>query len=483
MADASVGSITHILHTAFKEVYEEFSKNEELKAQNEPDEVNIKAENLIEYLNSQKLKAKTMEQEEEEELKRRGIVIGQHIPSLPTKLDLNPAILKEFGPLSSKLVIAKELVCQNKDNMLRRTGNLPISDAAELRKKSRRDASYAEDRDTPHYLQGTKLVQNRKDRTRIRFSSTLSTLEATQREKKLLLETIDGNKKPKKRKDVMYAEDRKHEEDILMSMQQKLLYLKNPRTDPRALANTLTRTKYPIVAAPAAKSNDGKGGSIAEPSSAAPPEAAPLFVTEPSRVEFQAYDIGVTYAQTINFRNISAVSRHVRVLHPKLAAFHLSPLKYPSHCLNGAVAPGISVTAVLTFTPDSLGDFNDQLEVETEGGSYTVPIIAHRDPPCLSLPSLLDVGACLVGDASRIAFSCTNTGGLGRFRLIDSALYPDVPAGDMRVRSERSVRILIVFSYLSLMFRSLGRYGLVYNGLHAPAALHCVPRGVRAWSK
>ena len=57
------------------------------------------------------------------------------------------------------------------------------------------------------------------------------------------------------------------------------------------------------------------------------------------------------------------------------------------------------------------GDFADFIRVETEGGSYQVPVIAQREPPQLDIPSVLDMGACLVGDAMRVGITVTNTGG------------------------------------------------------------------------
>ena len=95
------------------------------------------AAELTKYIKDQKQKAYDEEEEEEEMLKKQGIMIGQHIPPLPTKLDVKASVLGSYGDYSSDLQIANELVEQNKVNTLRRTGNLPISDLAETKKEER----------------------------------------------------------------------------------------------------------------------------------------------------------------------------------------------------------------------------------------------------------------------------------------------------------------------------------------------------------
>eukprot|EP01033_Poteriospumella_lacustris_P001452 gene1452-1054_t len=147
----------------------------------------------------------------------------------------------------------------------------------------------------------------------------------------------------------------------------------------------------------------------------------PLFVCEPKIVLFQDYDIGNKYQRTLTFRNVSAVSRTVRILQPKSNVMHLSPLKFPPNCPNGVIAPGMSVSCTLTFSPVELGDISDVVKVETESGITGVQITAQREPPNLSIPSIINLGYCLVGDAQRSSLQCTNTGGTGKFEVIMEA--------------------------------------------------------------
>jgi hypothetical protein len=118
----------------------------------------------------------------------------------------------------------------------------------------------------------------------------------------------------------------------------------------------------------------------------------------------------------------------------------MGPVLYPSGSHAGSVAAGIPVRSEITFYPDSLGDYADYLRVETEGGSYRVPVIAQREPPLLDIPPTLDLGACMVGDAMRVGITCTNSGGRGRFRLLIPEHYPDVPA-DMDWATQGCIRV------------------------------------------
>jgi hypothetical protein len=75
--------------------------------QAEIDRKNNDANGILEYLASQRQKAIAQEEEEEDELKKAGIIIGQHIPSLKSKLELESGVLDEF-PLSHLIYSSPE---------------------------------------------------------------------------------------------------------------------------------------------------------------------------------------------------------------------------------------------------------------------------------------------------------------------------------------------------------------------------------------
>lgn len=95
------------------------------------------AKSLMNYLTSQRNIAKEDELLEEENLKRQGIIVGQHIPTLKSKLRIDKNFTGQFYKFSSNLLIAEELLEQNETDRLRRTGNLPITADAEKRDDER----------------------------------------------------------------------------------------------------------------------------------------------------------------------------------------------------------------------------------------------------------------------------------------------------------------------------------------------------------
>lgn len=440
---------------------------------------NEDASQLLDYLNVQRGKARISEEEEEETLKKKGIIIGQHIPSLKTKLQLDEEVLSEFSDFAPTLLVAKTLIDQNKTNFLRRTGNLPISELAEERKlQNDRKRSEAVP-DMPNYLMKTTSTAVRQERVGERFAETISsqTLVKTQRRELEMSASADQKKAPKRKKNVLSAPERLANEEVLKSINHKLNYLRNPRNDPGGVTKMLIKPRShfapdggeegTVVAGPnqgeegsvaASSLERGGGGGRGSRSTAASvdskalhsnSEAAssskkkygkpakltdnPLFRPEPSSLFFTNYEVGEKYSQTLSFRNISAVTRTFRVLPPKNAAFAIAPLKYPTNSSAGMVAPGMNVTTVVTFFPSTLGDFVDEIHVDTESGSFDVHVRAQREPPQLSIPSILDVGCCLVGDAQRLSFNCLNSGGGGRFKLLTVEQYNAMGLGDASV--------------------------------------------------
>lgn len=403
---------------------------------------NKEAQSLLNYLSEQQQLAKEEEEREEEDLKKQGVVVGQHIPSLPSRLDLDPTEVAKYETFAGTLLIAKDLVQQNRTNFLRRTGNLPISEAAEIKRDANAKYLAQQDPDVPHYLNQTKTAQLREERVAVRFADTLQDTVKVKRQNNTLDESkIALEKKPKSERprNISMKEKLEHE-SVLHSINHKLNYLRNPRNDPKGVMKMLTKTKENVAggspdkdtaANASASVETGLRDSLDADSTAAPGGKStkygkktiaihdnPLFVCEPKIVLFQDYDIGNKYQRSITFRNVSAVSRTIHVLQPKNKALQLSPLKYPPNCANGVIAPGMCVTCTLTFAPTVLGDISDEIHVGTESGSTAVSIKAQREPPNLSIPSFINLGYCLIGDAQRSSLQCTNTGGAGRFEVV-----------------------------------------------------------------
>ena len=103
--------------------------------------------------------------------------------------------------------------------------------------------------------------------------------------------------------------------------------------------------------------------------------------------------------------------REFRIFTPTTEYFRLSEATAD---LN--IAPGMTSSFSVTFTPDSYGNYSDQIKVTSEDGkSFFIPLIAARPSPVLSLPFTLDCGNSIASVEKRICFSCTNTGGSAFF--------------------------------------------------------------------
>ena len=134
------------------------------------------------------------ETEEEEDLKRQGVLIGQHIPSLPTKLFLDKAVIARNGPMGHDLSYAGDLVEQNRDNKLRRTGNKPISDAAVERTLERSKKKANQVTEVPSYQLKTQAVDTKDERMKVRFATVFKEHELARSTAAL---TVHHHHKPK----------------------------------------------------------------------------------------------------------------------------------------------------------------------------------------------------------------------------------------------------------------------------------------------
>ena len=469
------------------------------------------ANRLKEYMLQEKELAYEAELAEEEELKKQGIMIGQHIPPLPSKLAVSAAQLGQYGDFSANLQVAREMVESNNENTLRRTGNLPISELAE-QKKAERAAKVKSGADAhkPHYVQDTSTMAIKKARNQERYA----VITEARRLDEINKYSSTGGIKPRyqaqyrKIPDQLTGDEVEANRTIQHRMNHKLNYLRNPRNLHTSVEEMLTTNQNPYTmnnkeltrmagtsgpgydlegnplalgrvkketkltsddmaeaanamaaisglgkknvqrpASPDAYEDDklspgGRGGRGArtklpdleeagsigsstfdggfgmQEDNKKAKELVQLFRSDPPEILFDEFEVGAAFTVPITFTNVSRASRIVRIIPPGAPQFSLAPLKYPVNSKAGMCAPGMCVTSTVTFYPENLADVMDALTVETESGSYVVPIVARRDSPKLSMPESLNVGTCMVGDAMRVQVFCQNTGGMGKFRVV-----------------------------------------------------------------
>ncbi|KAM4027399.1 deleted in lung and esophageal cancer protein 1 [Anomaloglossus baeobatrachus] len=225
--------------------------------------------------------------------------------------------------------------------------------------------------------------------------------------------------KKRLQKTEMSAEERAAERARLDQLEKRHNFLKNPRFLPpnsqhggRSLILPTKKREVLI---------SGKNRVIEEHDANEP---VPVFLANPPIVFFPEYNVGQIYEMTVELRNMTASSRHVRVIPPSSPYFSIGLGKFPGE--GGIVAPGMSCHYTIRFVPDSLADFEDYILVETQSPyPVLVPIEARRPPPILTLPRTLDCGPCLVGGVKLVDCLCRNEGlSRGRFCIMPKSVWP-----------------------------------------------------------
>ena len=250
---------------------------------------------------------------------------------------------------------------------------------------------------------------------------------------------------------------------VLTRMEQKLHFLRNPRYDAHNPNHQRRLTARP----PSPRRIGRETYAETDPAAIARRELlenddgaeetqlrdVPLVIVEPREVAFSNHVVGGAYEQALSIKNASAISRRLRLLRPRTKFFTVASVKWPGAKDSGNLAPGMSLRVLIRFEPDSLADYEDELRVVSEIGEVSVRLRATRDPPVLTLPDQLDVGACHLGGRLETSFAVTNAGGPGRFRLLREQDYPSPVAAQ---RYSDTMRLLPYYTVKPTSF-DLGR--------------------------
>nr|XP_026694559.1 deleted in lung and esophageal cancer protein 1 isoform X1 [Ciona intestinalis] len=228
--------------------------------------------------------------------------------------------------------------------------------------------------------------------------------------------------KKKKSKQDKWREEMNHgarieERSLLARLDERHNFLKNPRfipLDESSGGKLLTKIHPKQVVVKA-------GREITQDVASA--ECIQVFASNPGVVQFNEWIVGRVYEVNLELRNISTVSRQLRVLPPKSSYFSLGLGKFPGQ--HGVVAPGMCAQYSVRYMPDALADADDHLEVISQSEEpLIVPIKAHRIPPVLVVSKTIDCGFCLVGGVKVVDLPLKNIGGNGRFCILKSTSWP-----------------------------------------------------------
>uniref|UniRef100_A0ABM5GMR3 Deleted in lung and esophageal cancer protein 1 isoform X2 n=1 Tax=Pogona vitticeps TaxID=103695 RepID=A0ABM5GMR3_9SAUR len=219
-------------------------------------------------------------------------------------------------------------------------------------------------------------------------------------------------------KNIMSRAERQKARALLLRAEERHNFLKNPRFfPPNSHCNTrsliLPQKKVQRMIA-------GRKKTVAKSDC----QSVPVFLANPPAVVFSYYEVGQVYEMTIELQNMTSTSQCARIIPPATSAFSIGLGKFPGE--GGLIAPGMSCQYVVQFIPEYLSDYDDYLLVESQATyPLLVPLKGRRPPPILTLPPVLDCGACLVGGVKFAEFLCKNEGAsIGKFCIMPKSMWP-----------------------------------------------------------
>ncbi|KAK2859516.1 hypothetical protein Q5P01_004136 [Channa striata] len=250
-------------------------------------------------------------------------------------------------------------------------------------------------------------------------SLTVDSNSYTSKRKTTPTEKANQSKPIPKWKNEPSVKDRTEGLELLKKLKGRHSFLQNPRFLPpnaQRCGSSLIQLRPKVV------KTEHEGKETVEQSSADDP--VPIFLANPSVVIFTDYSVGHVYETTLELKNLTSSSRHVRVIPPTTPFFSIGLGRFPGK--GDVVAPGMSCKYMVRFAPDSLADYEDFIVVETQAEHlFVVPITAQRPPPILTLPRVLDCGYCLIGGVKFVEFLCQNVGlSTGTFCIIPKNQWP-----------------------------------------------------------
>nr|XP_021152469.1 deleted in lung and esophageal cancer protein 1 isoform X2 [Columba livia] len=228
---------------------------------------------------------------------------------------------------------------------------------------------------------------------------------------------ISASQKPAWKNKKSKAEE-ESERAYLAKLERRQNYLKNPRFfPPNALqgGKSLVISQEKVEQTTARrKAEDNKGDT----------SFIPVFLANPPTVLFSDYEVGQVYETTVELQNITSTCHSLRLIPPSTPAFAIGSGKFPGK--GGKIAPGMTCQYTVQFIPESLGDYEDCIIVETQVSEpLVIPIQAKRPPPVLTLPHIIDCGSCLVGGIKSMMILCRNEGfSTGMFCIMPKKAWP-----------------------------------------------------------
>lgn len=132
----------------------------------------------------------------------------------------------------------------------------------------------------------------------------------------------------------------------------------------------------------------------------------------PSPVVFENYDEFGQYEMIVEVLNRSAIPTAIRLKNHSNKFFKVKRVD----ASEGKIAPGLSAKILVTFHPDSLLDYTEQISIiSASKDEIILPLLGRRKRPLLTLPRIINIGHCFIGTEISKEIKCKNAGGKGKF--------------------------------------------------------------------
>jgi len=393
-----------------------------------------KADKLQVILEGALKESKEHDDRVEEDMQKRGLLLGAEYPRNRPLDTLSAVQMKELG---INLVVARDLMAINEEKEMYKRGQITrgVGKSIYLRPN------------TPNYMKPQDWKERKASNQLDENEDNASEFKARGKQKIV----------PKSAENIVNPEVEKANKELLERMKRRTEFLKNPRftlTTARNRDWTMSvlnkdQSAPPVFAAETIEALEhswdvGFLGHCEEANSQdlgvqtpKHPQSLFSFRLEPEFLCFGDYDVNIEKHLTVKIINISTVSRSLRFLPPSSKYFAIKKADYPSKA--SMIAPGMACNLTVTFCANSLGDCRDYVVACTETEKFKIALIARREPPKLTLHKALQCGSCFIGDCSKTSFAFKNLGGPARFHIVSeqdwNSVDSEISNGDKQALS------------------------------------------------
>ncbi|RNC57448.1 Hydin, partial [Trypanosoma cruzi] len=165
---------------------------------------------------------------------------------------------------------------------------------------------------------------------------------------------------------------------------------------------------YPSQTAASGVEGDGEGSTVIAAHGRLPKILT--FEVNPQEICFREFEPHKTYESPLHLKNMTKETQFVRVRQPQSRVLKLRPPR--RNVTSVKVAPGLTVTYKVLFTPEESRNYSCDLVVTTEREEFTVPLHAIASRGQLTLPESFTVAPCPVKSTGTTSLFIRNTGKL-----------------------------------------------------------------------